>query len=67
MARNDIYIERRPDDTYAVRKPNAQRASIVTDTQRQAIQWAKQRGYNPDVERVRHTGRGNPDKWRSGK
>ncbi|MGJ4996549.1 DUF2188 domain-containing protein [Bradyrhizobium sp. HKCCYLS3077] len=61
-----IYVERRPEGDYAVRRPGSERASDVLPTQREAIQRAKE--LNPDaqphVERVRNTSRGSPDKWR---
>ena len=61
------FIERRPQGDYAVRKPNSDRASVVTPTQGEAIDWAQ--AHNRDggqilVERVRNTNRGHPDKWR---
>jgi len=63
---NNLFVERRPQGDYAVRKPNSDRASAVTPTQGEAIDRAKQ--LNPDaaihVERVRNTTGGNPDKWR---
>jgi predicted RNase H-like HicB family nuclease len=63
---NNLFIERRPDGDYAVRKPNAERASAVAPTQAEAIERAKE--LNPTaaihVERVRNTNVGNPDKWR---
>jgi hypothetical protein len=60
-----VFIERRPGDgDYAVRKPGSERASVVTTTQREAIDWAKERGATPLVERVRETKGGRPDKWR---
>jgi len=63
---NKLYIERRDDGTYAVRRGNSQRASAVTDTQREAIERAKELnpGHRPDVERVRNTDKGGRDKWR---
>lgn len=65
---NNLYVERREDNTYAVRKPGSERASAVTQTQAEAIERAKQ--LNPDaavhVERVRNTTGGTPDKWRRG-
>lgn len=67
MASEDnLYIEQRSDGTYAVRWGNAQRASVVTDTQREAIEWAKEHhpDIHPDVERVRNTDKGRRDKWR---
>lgn len=63
---NNLFVERRPQGDYAVRKPNSDRASAVKPTQGEAIDRAKQ--LNPDaaihVERVRNTTGGNPDKWR---
>lgn len=63
---NNLFIERRPDGDYAVRKPDAERASAVAPTQAEAIERAKQ--LNPDaaihVERVRNTDVGKPDQWR---
>jgi hypothetical protein len=67
MAKNEIYVERRPEGDYAVRRPGSERASAVEPTQRQAIGRAKE--IAPDsavhVERVRHTSKGHPDKWRN--
>jgi hypothetical protein len=64
--KNDYYVERREDGDYAVRKPNSERASAVEPTQEKAIERAKE--MNPDatihVERVHHTTKGDPDKWR---
>jgi hypothetical protein len=67
MSRKQLFIERREQGDYAVRKPNSGRASIVTRTQSEAVDWAQ--GHVPDggqilVERVRNTDRGHPDKWR---
>jgi hypothetical protein len=61
-----IYVERRPEGDYAVRKPNSERASAVEPTQAKAIERAKQidPGAKPHVERVRNTTAGHPDKWR---
>ena len=65
MAKN-VFVERRPDGSYAVEKPRAARASAILPTQREAIERAKEisPGSRPDVERVRHTSRGKPDQWR---
>ncbi|MBX9793865.1 MAG: DUF2188 domain-containing protein [Burkholderiaceae bacterium] len=61
-----IFVERRPEGDYAVRRPNSQRASGVESTQADAI--AEARRLNPTgpvlVERVRTTHVGKPDKWR---
>lgn len=63
---NNLFIERRPEGDYAVRKPDAERASAVEPTQAEAIARAKK--LNPDaaihVERVRNTDAGKPDQWR---
>jgi hypothetical protein len=66
MAKDRLFVERRPRGDYAVRKPNSERASAVLPTQAQAIGRAKELGHGkpPLVERVRFTGRGKPDKWR---
>lgn len=63
---NNLYIERRPEGDYAVRKPDSGRASAIRPTQGEAIDHAKK--LNPDaaihVERVRNTDVGGRDKWR---
>jgi uncharacterized protein YdaT len=68
MKSKEIYIEERPDGTFAVLKRNAQRASGLFDTQREAIRRAKELvpGVHPDIERVRATPYGNSPQWRSG-
>jgi hypothetical protein len=65
MTKDAFYIERREDGRYKVLKPNAERASIVTNTQAEAIAEAKRMDPNAaiHVERVRDVGPG-PDKWR---
>ena len=66
MADKRIYVERRDEGDYAVRRAGSQRASDVKPTQKEAIDRAKELapGVNPHVERVRHTDAGGPDKWR---
>lgn len=63
---DNLFVERRQQGDYAVRKPDSSRASAVLPTQREAIERAKE--LNPEaavhVERVRHTEKGSPDKWR---
>lgn len=63
---NNLFVERRQEGDYAVRKPNSDRASAVAPTQREAIDRARE--LNPNaavhVERVRNTNAGSPDKWR---
>lgn len=54
---NKIFVEKREEGDYAVRKADSKRASVVTSTQKEAIEAAKK--LNPDVtphvERVRDT------------
>jgi len=61
-----IFVERRPEGDYAIRRPNSQRASDVAATHAEAIDRARE--LNPGgtvlVERVRTTSVGKPDKWR---
>ena len=65
MTGNRMFIERRPDQgDFAVRRAGSERASAVLPTQGQAIDWAKERGGDAFVERLRNTDRGHPDKWR---
>ena len=63
---NKLFVEQRPVGDYAVRKPNAERASATAPTQAQAIE--KARDLNPNaaiqVERVRDTSKGGRDQWR---
>lgn len=62
---DEFFVERRADGRYNVEKPNAQKASAVTNTQREAINRAHR--MNPEatvhIERVRNVGPGR-DKWR---
>jgi hypothetical protein len=66
MSNKDLFVERRPQGDFAVRRATSERASVVATTQAKAI--AKARKLEPDatvlVERVRHTSVGKPDKWR---
>lgn len=65
MTDKRMFIERRPDEgDYAVRRPGSERASAVLPTQREAVDWAQDRGGDVFVERVRRTTQGKPDKWR---
>lgn len=66
MSKGNIYVEQRPDNTYAVMRPGAERASAILPTQHQAIDRAREISPNtrPDVERVRNTSVGKPDQWR---
>lgn len=66
MTDKRLFVERRPQGDYAVKRAKADRASDVLPTQKKAIERARE--LNPDqqphVERVRHTNRGKPDQWR---
>jgi hypothetical protein len=66
MSNKDLFIERRGQGDFAVRRANAERASAVAPTQAKAITEARR--LEPDatilVERLRHTNAGKPDKWR---
>jgi len=66
MGNDRLFIERRPEGDYAVRRPNSERASAVLPTQADAIARARELtpGRSPLVERVRYTSVGKPDKWR---
>lgn len=66
MAKQKLFVEKRPQGDFAVRKANSERASAVADTQKEAIQQAKKIDNEAalHVERVRNTKAGNPDKWR---
>lgn len=65
--KEELYIERRDEGDYAVRRPGSDRASAVLPTQAEAIERARE--IDPDavihVERVRETDRGGRDKWRN--
>lgn len=65
MANKNLYIEKHPNG-YAVLRPNAERASAIAPTQAKAIAIARELnpGHSPDVERVRYTSVGKPDRWR---
>jgi len=66
MSDKKLFVERRPEGDFAVRKANSERASAVLPTQAEAIERAKELspGASPLVERVRKTEGGKPDQWR---
>ena len=66
MAKEELFIERRPQGDYAVRRGGAERASAVEPTQAEAIERAKEinNGGPVLVERVRNTDVGHRDTWR---
>lgn len=66
MSDKRLFVERRDQGDYAVRRPNSERASAVVDTQKKAIEIARKMnpGVAPHIERVRDTSKGKRDKWR---
>lgn len=66
MKKHELFVERRPQGDYAVRRGNAERASAVKSTQAEAIERAREIDPNAaiHVERVRNTTGGHRDKWR---
>ncbi len=66
VKKGQLFVERRPQGDFAVRRGDAQRASAVLPTQGAAIERAKELNPNasPLVERVRNTSAGGRDKWR---
>ena len=66
MANDKLFVERRPEGDYAVRRPGSDRASAVETTQADAIDRAYElsNGGPILVERVRNTSVGSRDKWR---
>jgi hypothetical protein len=66
MSDDKLFVERRDQGDYAVRRPNSERASDVLPTQAEAIDRARElnNGKAPLVERVRQTTGGTPDRWR---
>jgi hypothetical protein len=65
--KNEIYVERREQGDYAVRRPGSERASDVLPTQQQAIERAAKIAPNAAilVERVRNTETGGRDRFRN--
>ena len=66
MSNKRIYVEKRDEGDYAVRRANSERASAIESTQAKAIERARELnpGIAPHVERVRDTSAGGRDKWR---
>lgn len=67
MDNKDLFVERRPEGDYAVRRGGSKRASDVLQNQEEAIKRARELNHgegNILVERVRYTQKGKPDKWR---
>jgi uncharacterized protein YdaT len=63
MTKKELYVERREEGDYAVRRPGSERASDIRDTQAEAIERAREIDPNAaiHVERVRDTTRGSRD------
>jgi uncharacterized protein YdaT len=63
---NEFFIEKRPDGTFAVERPNSKRASAIEETQKEAIARAEEIDSKATIHvaRVRHTGKGHPDQFR---
>lgn len=63
---DEYFIEQRKQGDYAVRKPDSDRASVTAETQKEAIEKAREMNPNATihVERVRNTHVGHRDKWR---
>ena len=66
MDNDQLFVERRPQGDYAVRRGDSERASAVLPTQAEPIERARELNPNkaPLVERVRDTAEGSRDKWR---
>jgi len=66
MSNKDLFVERREQGDFAVRRANSERASAVAPTQEKAIAAARRLEPNATVlvERVRYTNVGKPDQWR---
>jgi hypothetical protein len=60
------YIEQTADGRFAVRANGSEKASAVFDTQQAAIAHVRLLNSDdkPNIERVRKTKGGRPDKWR---
>jgi len=66
MPKDEIFVERRSQGDYAIRRPGSERASGIEHTQAEAIERAGEIAPNATilVERVRNTNVGSRDKWR---
>lgn len=66
MSKDDrLFVERRSQGDYAVRRSDSDRASAVLPTQVEAIERAREMDHSGIlVERVRDTSVGGRDKWR---
>lgn len=66
MTTEHYFVELNAEGMYAVRAKGSERASALFTTQEEAIAHARtlNPSDHPDVERVRNTASGGPDKWR---
>jgi hypothetical protein len=65
MNKDPRFVERRDDGKFVVKRENAKRASGVFDSQKEAIDAAREMTDGPvHVARIRNTEGGSPDKWR---
>jgi hypothetical protein len=62
----NIYVEQNSAGNYEVKERGNPKPVAVAPTQKEAEEKAGKLypGVHPDVERVRHTDKGEPDKWR---
>lgn len=68
MDKGKIYVERSGVRAYAVVKPGADHANAILPTQAEGIDQAREISPDtrPDVERVRYTSVGKPDRGARG-
>ena len=66
MGKDNLFIEPTDDGRFSAKWGDAQRASLIRDTQGAAIDAARDMfpDVKPDVARVRHTKNGHPDQYR---
>jgi hypothetical protein len=65
MSDKRIFVERRHQGDYAVKRSDSERASAVLPTQAEAIKRAQEMEHSEIlVERVRNTPEGTRDHWR---
>lgn len=63
----NVFIEKNKEGQFEVKEAGKSRPAAVAPTQEEAEEKAQKLfpGTRPDVERVRHTEKGGPDRWRS--
>ncbi len=57
LKHDEYFVEARDDGRWSIRKPHAERASAVEDTQREAIKRAKELAPEGDIKVKRLNGR----------